>query len=96
MEAVSESRQAELCNIGSHFTYLFRGSKSCLCCAAITTHASNDINFQERAYVTGLRAANFVIDELGDGSRADILPVSCDTTKFDIYFVTWHIAGTCE
>ena len=30
---------------------------------------------QERAYVTGLRAANFVIDHLNYGDKASILPV---------------------
>jgi hypothetical protein len=33
---------------------------------------------QERAYVTGLRAANFLVDRLGRGVRADILPVEPD------------------
>ncbi len=33
---------------------------------------------QERAYVTGLRAANFVVDRLGVGAHASILPVEPD------------------
>jgi hypothetical protein len=33
---------------------------------------------QERAYVTGLRAANFVIEELGVGEKIDILQVEED------------------
>ena len=33
---------------------------------------------QERAYVTGLRAANFVVDQLGSGVHATILPVEPD------------------
>ena len=33
---------------------------------------------QERAYVTGLRAANMVVDQLGSGMHANILPVEPD------------------
>jgi hypothetical protein len=33
---------------------------------------------QERAYVTGLRAANLVVDYLGSGAHANILPVEPD------------------
>ena len=33
---------------------------------------------QERAYVTGLRAANMVVDQLGSGIHASILPVEPD------------------
>ena len=33
---------------------------------------------QERAYVTGLRAANMVVDQLGSGVHASILPVEPD------------------
>ena len=33
------------------------------------------LHLQERAYVTGLRAANFVIAELGMGKKVDILQV---------------------
>ena len=33
---------------------------------------------QERAYVTGLRAANLVVDHLGSGMHANILPVEPD------------------
>jgi hypothetical protein len=35
-------------------------------------------HLQERAYVTGLAAANMVVDTLGVGQNADILPVEAD------------------
>ncbi|CAL8469873.1 g9415 [Coccomyxa elongata] len=40
-------------------------------------HGANGLS-QERAYVTGLRAANMVVDRLGRGVHADILPVEPD------------------
>ncbi|EIE25692.1 FAD/NAD(P)-binding domain-containing protein [Coccomyxa subellipsoidea C-169] len=40
-------------------------------------HGANGLS-QERAYVTGLRAANMVVDKLGWGVHADILPVEPD------------------
>lgn len=36
------------------------------------------MRMQERAYVTGLRAANMVVDRLGRGTHAAILPVEPD------------------
>ncbi len=41
----------------------------------VTRHGSWS---QEKAYVTGLEAANSVIDRLGDGYRADIIPIIPD------------------
>ncbi|CAL5218947.1 g699 [Coccomyxa viridis] len=40
-------------------------------------HGANGLS-QERAYVTGLRAANMVVDQLGSGIHASILPVEPD------------------
>jgi len=40
-------------------------------------HGANGLS-QERAYVTGLAAANLVMQQLGQGSPAEILPVEAD------------------
>ncbi len=43
----------------------------------ITKHGSWS---QEKAYVTGLEAANLVIDQFNIGQKADIIPVEADET----------------
>jgi uncharacterized protein with NAD-binding domain and iron-sulfur cluster len=40
-------------------------------------HGANGLS-QERAYVTGINAANLVIEQLGQGSKASILPIEPD------------------
>ncbi|KAL4520634.1 hypothetical protein Ndes2526A_g05184 [Nannochloris sp. 'desiccata'] len=40
-------------------------------------HGANGLS-QERAYVTGLAAANLVMQQLGQGNPAEILPVEAD------------------
>jgi hypothetical protein len=40
-------------------------------------HGANGLS-QERAYVTGLAAANLVMQQLGQGTPAEILPVEAD------------------
>jgi uncharacterized protein with NAD-binding domain and iron-sulfur cluster len=47
----------------------------------ITRHGSWS---QEKAYVTGLEAANLVIDHLGIGSKANIIPVESDEPHIQI------------
>ena len=42
-------------------------------------HGANGLS-QERAWVTGLSAANLVIEQLGEGSRTNILPVEAEET----------------
>jgi uncharacterized protein with NAD-binding domain and iron-sulfur cluster len=39
---------------------------------------------QEKAYVTGLEAANQVIDRLGQGTKAPILPVEADEPHIQV------------
>ncbi|HBE35704.1 MAG TPA: amine oxidase [Cyanobacteria bacterium UBA11368] len=39
---------------------------------------------QEKAYVTGLEAANLVIDRFGQGSKAEIIPVEADELHIQI------------
>ena len=40
-------------------------------------HGANGLS-QERAWVTGLTAANLVVDQLGVGQRAQVIPVEAD------------------
>lgn len=46
---------------------------------------------QERAYVTGLTAANLVIDQLGVGQPANILPGL--KSRVESYLHEAHLAG---
>ena len=39
---------------------------------------------QEKAYVTGLEAANLVIEKFGRGSRAAIIPVEADEPHIQV------------
>lgn len=66
-------RQAQLC-------WRYFGSLSlaaCIVCRPQVSHGANGLS-QERAYVTGLTAANLVIDKCGVGQKAVVLDVEPD------------------
>lgn len=46
-------------------------------------HGANGLS-QERAWVTGLSAANLVIEQLGQGTKANILPVEQEETHITV------------
>jgi uncharacterized protein with NAD-binding domain and iron-sulfur cluster len=47
----------------------------------ITSHGSWS---QEKAYVTGLEAANLVINRFGQGSQANIIPIEPDEPHIQV------------
>jgi DNA primase len=48
-----------------------------VCCCCLFAAGANGLS-QERAYVTGLTAANLVVDHCGQGSKAVVLDVEPD------------------
>ena len=47
----------------------------------VTDHGSWS---QEKAYITGLEAANLVIEEFGIGNKADIIPIEPDEPHIQV------------
>lgn len=71
VQAISQKSNAEL-------STRCAGRMQALCKFAVGNESDCLLLLQERAFVTGLRAANLVIDRLGQGLHANILPVEPD------------------